>query len=99
MSETIQVPIKQYRETEENRSKLERENRTLRRFLEDLFDKLIGFMVFLWVCAYAGAVAWSWYWLDNRPQAVTIVLSLTVAHASIGFHNYLKRKRKELTDR
>ncbi len=96
---SLDITQEQARKTKDERDKLWSENHTLRRFLEDLFDKLIVFICCLWALTYLASVWWSWFVQQNKAQAVTIVLSLTIAHSSIGFHNYLKRKRKELTEK
>lgn len=78
--------------------KLKRQNDRLRSFLLDLFDKLRFCLGGAWVVSYLGAVAWAWYWLNDKHLAVAITLSLAAAHSAVGLNAYLKRKRKELTE-
>lgn len=68
----------------------------LERILGDLFDTLEKFTYVIRSILYVGSVAFTWFYLKEKAMAVVIGSSLTLAHLSMAFLDYIREKKNEV---
>ena len=73
-------------------------NRELKNILEDVFgaaDNAINIIRFI---TYVASVLGSWFYMENKPLAIGIASSLTIAHLLIVLQDYIKDKKRKVKD-